>query len=843
MRRKMASFATSDVAGADRALTYAIDQWPEPVYLIDEKLRLVHLNGSACAWLGRAREVLLGVAVMSIDRRLSLQAGAAFGQRAQGDTASRFESFQRRRDGQIVPVEVMVARIETGGRRMCMAVVRDLTQTREMETRLRDQNAFQQTLLDALCSAGIQMLAIENGRIVYALNDALTRDLGYSESDVAGGVPMLDIIHPDDRALVMQYHSRRLAGDPDVPSSYEVGLVSRRGERREFSVSLAVVPGSEPPRTLSVGWDITARKEHEATLLRHAELEGRLRALAVSMPGVLFSVRLGADGGTSVQYVSPGVENLFGLKPEAVYDDAELLFARYHPDDQPQLRRQLDASAATLTPLVAEVRMLHAGGDLRWIEVRATPQRHGDGAVEWHGMMFDITGVKASEERLHHLELHDALTGLPNRRLLTERLSLAMAEAKSSGRLLAVLYFDIDGFKSLNESHGQAFGDRVLSQIASNLTEALRGADTVARIGGDEFIVLLGDLADVGECELAAARLRKAVARTFDVDGVSVSLSASVGIALYPEEGGDDADSLIRNADQAMYFAKYAGRNQFVFFGGDGRSHLGADMRLLQDLRHALHRGELAVHYQPIVEIASGKVVKAEALLRWRHPTRGAVSPSDFIPVAESGGLIHDIGDFVFTEAARVAHGMNVGMSEDMALRISVNRSPQQFFHRDGVNGWLRHLTERNIPGSLLGVEITESLLLDNRPDIAQQLKQLRDIGVVVSLDDFGTGYSALSYLKKFELDFLKIDRSFVRELVVDSKDRAIVEAIIAMSGRLGIKLIAEGVETREQAEVLRAAGCQMAQGFLYAKPMPEDEFISFVHARAPGREEGVVCS
>jgi diguanylate cyclase (GGDEF)-like protein/PAS domain S-box-containing protein len=447
------------------------------------------------------------------------------------------------------------------------------------------------------------------------------------------------------------------------------------------------------------------------------------------------------------------------------------------------------------------------------------------------GIFSDITPLKLHEQQLQHIAYHDALTGLPNRLLLSERLSQAIGQARLNDKMLAVLYLDLDGFKPINDNFGHEMGDRVLVEVAHRISDSLRDSDTVARLGGDEFVALLTDISGLSECELAARRLLDSITQPIILDGHRLILSASIGISRYPEDGSADADILLRYADQAMYLAKAAGRNQFLFYGDDPRSQALSNTQIIHDMRLALDQEQISVHYQPIIHMATGQLVKAEALARWKHPEQGMIPPSEFIPAAENAGLIHRIGDLVFEQSVRVAHTWNkrTSLAPGEPMRISVNLSPRQFFHRDGVSNWVQHLMEREISGDIVTVEITEGVLLEDRPEVLDQLNQLRDMGITLSLDDFGTGYSALSYLKKFDIDYLKIDRSFVRHITDDPNDRAIVEAIIVMAKRLGIKLVAEGVETRSQAALLAAADCDMAQGFWYAKPMPEAEFLAFV--------------
>jgi diguanylate cyclase (GGDEF)-like protein/PAS domain S-box-containing protein len=471
-------------------------------------------------------------------------------------------------------------------------------------------------------------------------------------------------------------------------------------------------------------------------------------------------------------------------------------------------------------------------GERYYLQLCVTAIHDESGKPSYYTTIFsDSTQLKLHEQQLQHIAYHDALTGLPNRLLLGDRLSLAITQARRSGKLLAVLYLDLDNFKPINDNFGHDVGDRVLVEVAQRLSNSLRDSDTVARLGGDEFVALLADLSDLSECGVTAHRLLDSIAQPIILGEHRLCLSASIGISRYPDDGSTDTDILLRYADQAMYLAKTAGRNQFLFYGEDLRCQAQNNTQIIHDLRLALEQAQISVHYQPIINMATGQVVKAEALARWEHPEQGIIPPSVFIPAAENSSLIHKIGDLMFEQSVRVAHIWNkqIVSAPDEPWRISINLSPRQFFHRDGVSSWVQHLMEREISGEMVTAEITEGLLLEDRPEVLQQLNQLRDMGMTISLDDFGTGYSALSYLKKFDIDYLKIDRSFIRHITNDSNDRAIVEAIIVMAKRLGIKLVAEGVETRSQSALLTAADCDMAQGYWYAKPMPEAKFLTFV--------------
>lgn len=448
----------------------------------------------------------------------------------------------------------------------------------------------------------------------------------------------------------------------------------------------------------------------------------------------------------------------------------------------------------------------------------------------------DITQQKADQELIWHQANYDALTELPNRRLFRDRLQQEIKRAHRSQLHLAVLFIDLDRFKEVNDTLGHDFGDQLLIEAGRRIRECVRESDTVARLGGDEFILILPELNDIERPGQVAQALLNKLSDPYRFAGGVAYVSASIGITIYPEDGQDDA-SLIQNADQAMYATKENGRRGFSFFTPSMQSSVQESMRLANDLRHALAKNELEVHFQPIVSLAQGRVCKAEALLRWRHPERGMIAPADFIPIAEETGLIVEIGDWVFKQAALFARDWYQCLSSEAErdvwgdasprIQVSVNMSPRQFLGASDISAWVDFLGELDIPPHSMVVEITEGLLLDDRPSVFDKLAKLRAGGIGLALDDFGTGYSAMSYLKQFAVDYLKIDQSFIRDMVTDANDQAIVEAIILMAHKLGIKVIAEGVETKDQMMMLSLAECDLAQGYLFGRPVAQACFMA----------------
>jgi len=419
----------------------------------------------------------------------------------------------------------------------------------------------------------------------------------------------------------------------------------------------------------------------------------------------------------------------------------------------------------------------------------------------------------------------DRLTGLPNRNVFHDRLENDIRKAHRSGLPLALLFIDLDHFKEINDTMGHQVGDLLLKQVGQRLQTYVRESDTVARLGGDEFTITLSDLHDENTVTDVANKIRTDLAQPFRLGAELAYISASIGITLYPRDA-QSAGDLLRNADQAMYQSKDHGRNRISYFTHSMQAAAQQRMSLSNELRRAVDEQQLRVYYQPIVALASGRIDKAEALLRWLHPARGKISPVDFIPIAEHNGLIVTIGNWVFRTALHAARRWR---AINDAFTVNVNVSPAQFYHGNGENcrNWIRDNALERSGGAIpeVGIEITEGLLLASNQNVMKQLLAFQQAGIKISLDDFGTGYSSLSYLRKFNLDFLKIDQAFVYNLEHDAANVALCEAIIVMAHKLGLKVVAEGVETEQQCAILRHAGCDYGQGYLFGMPMPADDF------------------
>jgi len=442
-------------------------------------------------------------------------------------------------------------------------------------------------------------------------------------------------------------------------------------------------------------------------------------------------------------------------------------------------------------------------------------------------LIHDMTEKKRAEEVIWRQANFDALTDLPNRHMFYNRLRQEIARARQTSTQLALLFIDLDRFKEVNDTLGHDQGDILLKEIARRISAIVRGTDTVARLAGDEFTIILPDLPDASAATPIIRSLLARIAAPLQLGEESVEVSASIGVALYPRDA-DSAETLLVRADQAMFAAKSAGRNQWAAFTPALQRAEQERLRVTSDLRVALAQGQLTVHYQPIVDLLTGKVRKAEALIRWRHPVRGEIDPADFIPVAEDSGLIVEIGKWVLNRALDQLTEWHTTL--DNTLQVSVNKSPLEFrAHQSGTESWPKVVERRGLPPHSLVVEITEGSLMADSAEVVEHLHEFRRAGVDIALDDFGTGYSSLSYLKRFDIDFIKIDQSFVRSLAHDPKDIALCSAIVGMAHALRIKVIAEGIETEEQKAILVAAGCDYGQGHLFCPPVPPAAFEAFV--------------
>lgn len=439
------------------------------------------------------------------------------------------------------------------------------------------------------------------------------------------------------------------------------------------------------------------------------------------------------------------------------------------------------------------------------------------------GLSEDITPLKKYAEQVWEQTNFDVLTQLPNRHMFHDRLEQEIKKAHRSKEIVALMFIDIDRFREINDALGHRLGDVLLQQVAQRLLACVRESDTISRLGGDEFSIIVSKPKDPSNIEYIAQNILDKVNQPYQLQNEDVYVSVSIGITLYPDDA-ETVDQLINNADQAMYAAKDEGRNRYYYFTPFMQKAAEVRMQVANDLRIALKEKQFQLYYQPIIDLNSGEILKAEALIRWHHPEHGLISPEVFIPIAEESNMIMAIGDWVFYQAVQQIKHWRDHYHPD--FQVSINKSPVQFHNsHENHSDWFKHLKEQGVSGKNLVIEITEGMLLNSDLKVKEQLADFSRAGIQISLDDFGTGYSSLSYLKKFDMDYLKIDQSFVRNLEEDSDDLVLCEAIIVMAHKLGIKVIAEGIETAAQQQLLCTAGCNYGQGYLFSRPVPADEF------------------
>jgi diguanylate cyclase (GGDEF)-like protein/PAS domain S-box-containing protein len=558
--------------------------------------------------------------------------------------------------------------------------------------------------------------------------------------------------------------------------------------------------------------DVTERKRSDLALrLQSRALDASVNAILITGPV--------SGSGNLIEYVNPAFKRITGYDPaEVIGQDCRLL----QRDDRDQEGLEaIRLGLAANREVSAVLRNYRKDGALFWNQLFIAPVPNADGQTTHHiGIINDVTELIRYQEQLEYQANYDSLTRLPNRNLLRDRLQHALIAAQRREQGVAVVFIDLDGFKNVNDSLGHSVGDRLLGVVAERLARCARASDTVARHGGDEFVIVMTDTVDEQSLIAWMERVRVSISEPVWLDGTELYVGCSMGASLFPQDG-HDAETLLKKADVAMYRAKDLGRNTFQFFQPEMNASASARMNMERRLRRALRDNEFLLHYQPQVDIVTGRIVGMEALVRWRDPEVGLVPPSSFIPVAEESGLIGQLTEWVLREAC----GQNKAW-QDQGLppaRVSVNLSAREFHQRNIAELVTRVLEETGLAPQYLELELTESTIMRNAEEAVTMLNDLHALGIGLAIDDFGTGYSSLSYLKRFPVDRLKIDRSFVSDIGASSDDETITSAIIALAHSLELQVIAEGVETSAQLDFLRARACDEMQGYYFAKPMPRD--------------------
>ncbi len=524
-------------------------------------------------------------------------------------------------------------------------------------------------------------------------------------------------------------------------------------------------------------------------------------------------------------YISPSIYHVTGYTPEEVVGHTISEFM--HPED---VQKRIDAQFETRLTREAQTivyRFRHKQGHYVWIEASVQAVwKDSEILTDVITVSRDITERKAAEQKIEFMAYHDALTELPNRLLARDRVRQAIASAEREKNKVALLFLDLDNFKTVNDSLGHTTGDVLLKAVARRLKDCVRASDTLSRQGGDEFLIVMPGVESPEAAAPVLDKIREHIQHPFEIDGNELTTSVSIGVALYPDNGRD-FDTLLKKADTAMYRAKEQGRNAYRFFDAQMNVNAVEHLNFRNGLRRALEREEFILHYQPQIELANGALIGAEALLRWQHPELGLVPPGRFIPVAEDSGLIVTIGEWVLREACRQAASWP--QCGGAAVGVAVNLSAVQFKRGNLEKAVLDALETSGLDPARLELELTESILIHDTDEVLATVRQLKALGVKLSIDDFGTGYSSLSYLKRFDVDKLKIDQSFVRDMATDPEDEVIVRTIIQMAQSLDLRTIAEGVENERMLDNLKAFRCDEAQGFHIARPMPAADFVRFI--------------
>ena len=703
--------------------------------------------------------------------------------------------------------------------------------------RLDDIDELGITMASVIDAAPNAMLLVDDqGRIVLANTQAEIL-FGYAKSELLGhGVEML--LPEPLRDAHAQYRQEYLT----LPDTRAMGAGRDLFGKHRDGTLVPVEIGLNPLKTstgqlvLASIIDITERKQLEK-LSRSLHTDALRQSMIDSMP---FSI-IALDAKGTILAVNPATEHMLGYT-RAQMVEQNIVELIHQPDEVAEYARRLSKELGM--PVAADYSVITAkaergladenewtyrrcDGECLPVHVSVVQLKDDSGEVAgFLSVAYDITERKQSQEYILQMAQHDALTGLPNRSLLMQRLDQAIGEAQRRGKQVGVLMMDLDYFKRVNDTLGHHIGDLLLQRLGKRMQNSLRDSDTLARLGGDEFVIVVPDLSTREQLDQVAKHLIREVSRPVEVQGHELFITPSLGGSMYPE-GGQDANEILKNADTAMYAAKNAGRSTHRWFNQQMMEQNREKLVLTSALATALDNEQFSIAYQPEIDTCTGQIIGVEALLRWNHPSQGAISPSRFISLAEEAGMILPIGDWVLRTACRELQQLNAGLLKP--LKLAVNVSPRQLQDDHWLERIASALKESGLPPHLLEMEITEGMLVTRPDESSRKLQALQRMGARVVVDDFGTGYSSLSYLTRFPIDKLKIDRSFVRDLLVDAKDAAVIDAIIAMAHSLGIRVIAEGVETQQQWDYLRERGCEELQGFFFSRGVPLDELPSLI--------------
>jgi diguanylate cyclase (GGDEF)-like protein/PAS domain S-box-containing protein len=861
-----------------RQFRTAMDLSPELILLIDRaNMRFVDVNDTTCQVLGYSREELLAMGPHDLTPVSREELARLYDRLIAGDSSvATVEMHHVCKDGSLVPVELFRRAVPSDKGHIIVAIARDISERKRAERRIaRVTNLYaalsqtnaaiirttdRRALFQEVCRiavdcakfmmAAVLMVAPETSRLSVVASHGSRQDyihkayISTDPDEPAGRGPAGTMIR-EGRYLVCHDIANNAMATPWRDALLEAGFRSiatfplrnhgavigglslYAGEEQVFDRQLLDLL-SEMSSNISFaldGLDVEAQRKSAERLLGASRQQLQL-ALDGSEQGMwdwdLSNGRIYGDARSA---------SILGYQAEERVVTNDLWKESVHPHDLPGVVKALSDHQRGLANLFqAECRVASQSAEWIWIQARGrVTERDENGApIRMTGTFQDIAERKKNEERMTYLAQYDPLTNLPNRSLFRDRLQQAMLRAHRHGHSLALLFLDIDRFKEINDTLGHLVGDRVLQAVAERLKLYVRDVDTIARLGGDEYTLILEEITEVSQAEAVAEKILSGLPEPLILEGREIFVSASIGITLYPRDA-QDIEDLMKRADVAMYQAKHEGRNTYVFNSEGLQMPSSERLDLEGSLRRALKQGEFVLYYQPKIEFGTGLIVGAEALIRWNSPTRGLVSPGQFISLAEETGLIIEIGEWVLRTACR-QHEMwrKQGFAE---FTMAVNISPRQLKQKNILEVISSALTDTGLQPNLLELEITEGMLMQKGMD--DLLNRLIGTGVQLSIDDFGTGYANLAYLKRFRVHSLKIDKSFVDGIQTCAEDAAIVTAIIGMAKGLGIKLIAEGVESKQQAELLDRLGCEFGQGYYFGRPVPAESFAeSYIQNR-----------
>jgi len=794
---------------------------PDAILTVDTVGTLLFVNGAAGQLFGYPVTALIGQPVTSLvpeyrpHRPRTDENGAAV----------RHGTTGRHASGRILPLELSFGELQRDGKRLTTVFVRDLAEKMRAEQALRESEArFRRAAM--MSSDLVHECVRETGEMSW-FGD-VDRILGHAEGEFPRTIEAWHrAIHPEDRGRVQAALDRHW--DSGEPFFEEYRIQRKDGAVLHWHHTGTLLTGADPGgrRSLGTVTDVSSRREIEEALRLS---EKRYRTLFErNLAGVYRSTLEGR-----ILDCNESFARIFGYPSrEEVLRQAAWDFYVHPEDREAALAKLLERQ--TLSNY--ELCLKRKDGSTVWVLESESLIEGPDGRLSViEGTAIDITERKRAEEQVKHLAFHDPLTNLPNRLLFNDRLTLAVAQAHRHSQRLAVLFLDLDRFKVINDSLGHSVGDELLRQVAERIQESVREGDTVARLGGDEFTLLVPGITAEEDAAKIARKICDAIHAPFWIDGRELFVTTSVGVSVYPSDG-HDAETLVRNADSAMYRAKEQGRDNYQLYTPAMNAKAIERLSLESRLRQAVANDELELHFQPFIDLKTAELLGAEALLRWKHPELGLIPPGEFIPIAEISGLIVPIGEWVLkTACAQARQWHERGFP---SLSVSVNLSTRQFQQgSDLVSQVNQALDETGLEPGKLDLEITESNAMQNAEHSINTLMGLKKRGVRISMDDFGTGYSSLNYLKRFPIDRIKLDQSFVRDLPGDKDDAAIAMAVIAMGRSLELAVIAEGVETEEQLAFLQGHDCDQLQGYLLSRPLPAEAFETFLrHSRGRDHE------